>query len=297
MLGVQGGEAFQQLGAQGGRMGPGLLALCHGVLHGSCHGAGPHHVGGATAQPAFLPAAKEQRLHAGAAAQVHKARALERTQLVGREGRCVDAAFLQVHLDLAQGLHAVCEEERAQLVGRICKLAHGLDGAQLVVHGHHAHQRKLPATGQGLGGGLLQRLRRDDAAAVGGHAVDLEAQALEARRGVCHGMVLDGAHDDVCLLRLGVGGQQAAHGHVVSLRAAAGEDYLGGLAGSHRTGDAAARILELAARLAPFGIEGVGVCPAAACEHLVEARVEGCGGRVVEVDPPLLAGTHALAHG
>ena len=106
---------------------------------------------------------------------------------------------------------------------RLGQLAHGLDDAGLVVGEHHADQLRVRPERGFERGDLDQALRR------AGQEGDLDAALGQLLGRVQHGVVLDGRGDQVV-----AGREHAEERHVVALRAAGGEDDLGGAAVQQR---------------------------------------------------------------
>ena len=121
-------------------------------------------------------------------------------------------------------------EEHALFMAELGDLRDGLDGADFVVHHHHAHQGGVV----GDCGGHVGKAHH----AVG---VDIEirhgeALLLQRLHGVEHGVVLKGRGDEVLLPLLGAKQCAGQKRLIVGLAAAAGEVDLPGLcaqAGGH----------------------------------------------------------------
>ena len=132
--------------------------------------------------------------------------------------------------------------------------------------------------------GVLDLRGVDEAFAVDGEDGGFPAFAFELFDGVEHGVVLDGAGDDVAAgVLAGLG--RAADGEVVGFGAAGGEDDLAGLA-FEQVGDGLAGVVEQGAGTLRFLVDAAGIAPAVAQDgrHRVEdAGVERGGGGVVEV--------------
>ena len=247
------------------------------------------HVLRAAAHAALLTAAVDERLkpHAGlAAAHVERADALGAVHLVAAPAEQVDAVTLDVGGHLADPLRAVGVEDHALLVAEPADLGHLVDGADLVVRPHDAHEDRVGPHGRAhhLGGDHAVGRRIQE-----GH---VEALALQALAGIEHGLVLDRASDDVAAAllpggSLGIDLGGALHGEVVALGGAAGEDdflrvgadQAGGLLAGGldavlgipaETVVAASGIAELLAEIGKHGLHDAGVAAG--------------GGGIVEVD-------------
>src|SRR5262249_26547548 len=82
-----------------------------------------------------------------AAANVESADALRAVHLVRGDAREVGVHLLNVELDLADALHRVGVEEHALLARDLADLFERLDGADLVVREHDAHEDRLVRDG------------------------------------------------------------------------------------------------------------------------------------------------------
>ena len=177
-------------------------------------------------------------------------------------------------------LDGVGVEEHPRLPADPADLGDGLDGADLVVGVHHAHQAGVRPDGR------PHLFRRDDAVLVNVQQRDGEALLLEAAQRVQHGVVLKGRGDDVLLT---LGGAQVSHapqGLVVRLAAPRGEDQLPGLT-TQPGGDPPAGIGQGFRRLLAGGVKTacIAVALPVAGEHgLYGRRADGRGGGVICVD-------------
>ena len=155
-------------------------------------------------------------LHPGA--ETEGADALGPADLMGGEGDQVRPQGPGGEGDLQEGLDGVGMKEglgifRLQALG---DLPDGVDGAELVVHQHHADQGRVrPDGGQ-------DALRRDVPLTVGSHVGDLIALLGEPLAGLEDGAVLHGGSDDV-LPHPAILPEGGLDGPVVPLGAAGGE--------------------------------------------------------------------------
>ena len=116
-----------------------------------------------------------------------------------------------------------------------------LDGADLVVGEHHAHEHGV------VGDGVQELIGVHHAVGVDGQVGDLEAGVLQVAERVEDGVVFDGRGDDVlAAAHLCKGG--ALDGGIVGLAAAAGEDHLAGPA-AQDAGHGLPRLVERPARI------------------------------------------------
>src|SRR5208283_4219590 len=119
-----------------------------------------------------------------------------------------------------------------------------LNGADLVVGKHHAHQNRPRPDRSG------HVVRIDEAVAADLQIGDLVSLRLEAFAGVEHGLVLDRGRDDViAFVFVEVGG--ALDRQVVALGGAARQDYLFAVYTSDDAGDPLASRLDRFFRLPP----------------------------------------------
>ena len=177
------------------------------------------HVLRGTAAPALLLAAIEKVLKLHATAHVQKPDALGPVNLVGGRRQHIDAQLVHVDGLVAEGLHRVGVEDDVRFVGSLRQLANRLDGADLVVGEHDGDQDGVRADGR------LEILHAHEAVLVHGQVGHLEALALQRLAGVQHGVVLDGARDDVAPFG-GVGPGEALDSPVVRFGSAAREEDL-----------------------------------------------------------------------
>ena len=176
-------------------------------------------------------------------ADVQGADALGAVHLVTAEAQQVDAHFLDVDRNLADGLHGVSVEEDALF---LAKFADGLDRQQradFVVGGHDRDKDRL------VGHRFADLLGRDLAELVHGQVGDLEAVFFEALAGVERRLVLGHLGDDVItLLLVHVG--DALEGKVDRLGRAGGEDDFG-RAGADQVADLLPGLADGVIRLPP----------------------------------------------
>mmetsp|Transcript_6891 Transcript_6891/g.20067 ORF Transcript_6891/g.20067 Transcript_6891/m.20067 type:complete len:227 (+) Transcript_6891:776-1456(+) len=176
----------------------------------------------AGAQAALLPPAAHDGRHAHAratAAHVDGAHALGPVDLVRRQAHDVDVHVVHVDGHLAQHLRRVGVEDD---LPRLAHLPDGLDvlrHADLIVHGHDRHQRRVRAHGG------LQQLQVNGTVLAHREIRHLEVLLLQRAAAVEHALVLDLRRDHV-LLAVAVEVADALDGHVVGLRRAAREDDL-----------------------------------------------------------------------
>ena len=163
-----------------------------------------------------------------------------------------------------------------QTLGDVCN---GIDAAQLVVHHHHGHQRRVrPHRRQnGFGGNVAVLIRQDGR--------DLPALLLQLLAAVEDGVVLHGGGDDVAahMAVLPAGGPD---GPVVTLGAAGGKEKLVCFA-AYGFGNHSPPILHAAAHFLSEGILCVGV-GVLFCQHGVHGVRHSLGDRrgggVVQID-------------
>ena len=186
----------------------------------------------AGAQAALLSAAREQGTHRAAArADVERADALGRVELVPAEGDEVGAERVCAEGDLQKSLYCIGVQQclRAALAQERGDLCDRKDTAGLVVHKHHGHERRI------LAQRVRDLLRCDIAVSVRREAGDGIALLLELAAWLKHRAVLHRGGDDVPP-HMAVLVRGEANGPVVALRAAGGEEKLLGLA-AERGGD------------------------------------------------------------
>ena len=163
-----------------------------------------------------------------------------------------------------------------QTLGDVCN---GIDAAQLVVHHHHGHQRRVRPHRRknGFGGNVAVLIRQDGR--------DLPALLLQLLAAVEDGVVLHGGGDDVAahMAVLPAGGPD---GPVVTLGAAGGKEKLVCFA-AYGFGDHSPPILHAAAHFLSEGILCVGV-GVLFCQHGVHGVRHSLGDRrgggVVQID-------------
>ena len=245
-----------------------------------------HDVLGTRAHPRLLAAAVDERLDADATAQVERADALERADLVRGERRRVHPALLQVDVELAEPLHGIREELGLVRMRDTRERADGLNRAKLVVDGLHGDERDRAALALDAREQGLERLGAHGARGVWVDLVDGKALGLERLRAVQDGVVLDRRDDDVRALCPGDGLCQPADRRVVRFGTARGKGQLGRSMGAERGRDALARVLELARRRTPLRVERVGICPRGGRHRVSKARVERRGCRIVQIRAP-----------
>mmetsp|Transcript_20258 Transcript_20258/g.71617 ORF Transcript_20258/g.71617 Transcript_20258/m.71617 type:complete len:489 (+) Transcript_20258:292-1758(+) len=167
----------------------------------------------AGAQAALLAAARHLRRHAHARSPAHveRADALRAVELVRRDGEQVDVHLVDVDGELARHLRGVAVEERLVCAAQRADLGDGLHDANLVVHAHDRHQRRLRRQR------LAQLLQIDEAVVLHAQVRDAEAVLLERAARVEDAFVLRLCGDDVVLALL-VELRHALHRDVVRLR-------------------------------------------------------------------------------
>ena len=210
-----------------------LFHALDGFLHRRRQADAARGVLGARAQAALLAAAVYQRLKRNALLDVQHADAARAAELVRGQGQHVNAHFLHVDRHVADRLHRVRVEPRADCMREFCDLLDRLDGADLVVRCHDGDERGI------LGEFALELFEIHMAFLVHVQIGDAVAFLLQRLAGVQHRMVLDLGGDQVpaALGRRAV--HKAADREVVRLRTAAGEDDLArgvvvGLVDRHR---------------------------------------------------------------
>ena len=197
-----------------------LIHALDGFLHRRRQADAARGVLGARAQAALLAAAVNQRLERDALFDIEHAHAARAAELVRGEREHINAHRLHVDRHVADRLHRVRVELRADRMRQLCNLADRLNGADLIVRRHDGDERSV------LGKLALQLLEVDMALLVHIQIGDAVAFLLERLAGVEHRVMLDLGGDQM-LAALGRGAvHKAADGEVVRLRAAAGEDDL-----------------------------------------------------------------------
>ena len=258
-----------------------------GLIERGCHAGDSRDVRGASAVPALLRAAQDERRgdHAVRAHECsHPARTVE---LVGGEREQVEAVAREVDGEVARCLDGVCVEERAALAGHAADVAHGLHGPHLVVCVHEGDE-----TGVGAHGSLNVG-HADEAVGIRLHQRDLEVSSIGAvGRGeelehAKDARMFDGGGDDMAPALARAIGRARDQGLVVRLGSAGGELDLAG-ARVQALGDAAARAFEHAKRRVAGGVLARGVGEGVAGVDLAYGVERGGtrarGGGVVEVD-------------
>ena len=175
------------------------------------------------------------KLHARIlAANVQRADALGAVNLVAGDRHQVDAVFLDVHGNFADGLHCVHMKEDALFFGDLADFRDGLNHADFVVGVHDGDQ-------DGLGrDGAAQIVEIDAAVFLHRQIGDFVAVFFEALTGIEHGLVLGHLRDDVVAL-FAIHFRGAFDGQVGRFRGAAGEnDFF--RRGVDQLGDLAARV-------------------------------------------------------
>lgn len=220
----------------------------------------------------------------------HLAAAVEHTDaagaihLVGREGIEIAAEFLDIDMEMRRGLGAVDEHRDVVGMRYLSHLADGVDGAQHVAdvaeRGHH---------GAFVEGGFIA-LDVEHTTLVNLHHPDSQTLLiLNELPGHDVGMVLHDGED--YLVAVAEGLAEACRHEVDGLSGAAGEDYLGGLAGVDIAAYLLAGLLLMVGGLLGEGVDpavNVGLRRAVQVCYLVDHTVRGLrGGGVVEVYHPV----------
>ena len=197
-----------------------LFHALDGFLHRRRQADAACGVLGARAQAALLAAAVYQRLERDALLDVQHAHAARAAELVRGQGQHVNAHLLHVDRHVADRLHCVRVELRADRMRQLGNLPDRLDGADLIVRRHDGDERGV------LGEFALELLEIHMAFLIHVQIGDAVALFFERLAGVQHRVVLDPGGNEVlaALGRRAV--HKAADGEVVRLRAAAGEDDL-----------------------------------------------------------------------
>ena len=141
------------------------------------------------------------------------------------------------------------------------QFADGLEDAGLVVGEHYADQFRIGAQ---CG---FERGHFDDSLRCAGQEGDFDATVAEFFGGMEHGVMLDGGGDEVIARR-----EHTEQRHVVALRAAGGEDDLGGAA-VQQAGDGFARAVHGGARVLAALMDGAGVAKLLRPERLASPPV------------------------
>ena len=207
-----------------------------------------------------------------AAADVKRADAFRRVELVSGEGHGIGAEGLDVDIDPAGGLHGVAVQVNPALARHARDLGHRLEDARLVVGQHHGHELRLGTDG------CDHRLGLHAAAAV-----RIDGRDVAAAQHFGHGGVLDRRCDNVGTFRRG---EDSVQSGVVRLRAAAREDDVAG-GGPDQARHRLPRFLDQTPRrLALFmnaGSIAIDV-PQRRAERVEHLRVQSRRGVVVEID-------------
>jgi hypothetical protein len=231
------------------------LAVGRGVTHRHGETANGRYVEAPAAHLTLLSSAVGQWHERGVASSQQRADALWTTDLVATDAQQVQPTGGEVNLDLADGLDGVAVHRDGELAGDGDDLGNRLDRSHLVVRPHHTDQRHRLRVGLD---------RRTDCFGVDPtELVDLEPGDLgalvsfEEVHTVQYGVVLDHADQEAnpARIRIPSGPEGALDGEVVRLRAAGGEQHLGG-PGTHGLGDCLARLLDHASTLAARGVKG-----------------------------------------
>ena len=120
--------------------------------------------------------------------------ALGPVDLVRRDGHEVDVPLVNVDGDLADHLGGVGVEGDLLGAAELADLGHGLDHADLVVHGHHTDMGGVGSHGR------FELFQVDQAVLLDGEVGDVEAFVLEMAAAVEYAFVLGLDGDDVFLL-------------------------------------------------------------------------------------------------
>ena len=171
----------------------------------------------------LLSAAVDDVLQCNAPSGVQHAHALGAVELMGRQGQHIDVHSLDVDGQMSRRLHSVGVEQNAGLLADLAYLRDGLDGADLVVGKHDAHQAGIRPDGG------LHCLRRHDTVRRDIQQSDGKSFLLQGLQGVQDGVVLKLGGDDVLLSLPGAQSRSAAQRLVVRLAAAGGKGDLPGL--------------------------------------------------------------------
>src|SRR5699024_3720650 len=152
----------------------------------------------------------------------------------------------EVQRDLSECLDGVDVEGHAEFGGRLADLAKRLQGADLIVRGHDADERRGLRVPAQFGKG---RLEVEASGRVDLEVYDLGAEVGQPVDGVEHGMVFDPRRQHPgsggSVERAVVAGQvEALEGEIVRLGASGGEDDLRGGGGTARAGDVLTRFFD-----------------------------------------------------
>ena len=210
----------------------------------------------------------------------NRAGALRPVKLVRRERQQVDAEAGHVDGNLAHRLHGIGVKKCAFFVREPGQLRHGLDGANFVVGVHHRDERGL------VGQGSPQPIRVDDSAFVHGQQRHLPSPAGQRLNRIEHGLVLDGAGNEVLPSRNSQRFGNALDGQVVAFGAAAGEHDLGRF-GRNQGGDRGSGVIGCRLGLLPEMMHAGRISPSFGerLGHSLDDRWgRGRRGVVVQVD-------------
>ena len=194
-----------------------------GQVQGGGQAHNQRHGQGAGPQAPLLAAAMELGGEREGPADRQGTDALGSIELVGAEAEQVDAQLGGLEGKVAHGLGAVAVEGDSPLAAEGADRGQGLEHADFVVGGHHAHHQGLGAQGR------FELVQIHQAIAAHRQFAEPEAMAGQVAQGIEHGPVFRGQGHELApaaarrQFRLG----QALEGQVVGLGGAAGEDQLG----------------------------------------------------------------------
>ena len=140
-------NAVDQPVAQGGEAAGIFRQLRNGQFDGGSQAHDAGQVFRARAQAALLRAAEDQVGDLHALADVERADALGRVELVAGKAEHVHVPVVHVDGHGAHGLHRVGVEQHTRFMGNFADLADGLDGADFVVGGHDGDEDRIRADG------------------------------------------------------------------------------------------------------------------------------------------------------
>ncbi len=197
----------------------------------------------AGAHAAFVSSAVNHRreFHARVLSpHVERADAFGAVDFVRRNGEQVDAVFLHVHGDFADGLNGVHMKEDFLFLGDFADFRDGLDDADFVVRVHDGDENRLGSDRAAEIVEVNQAVGRD------GQIGDVAAGFFQALADVEHGLVLGRLGDDVIAVLAALFTKRvcdALDREVVRFGRAAGEDDLPGI-GADQPGDLSAGIFD-----------------------------------------------------
>ena len=188
------------------------------------------------------------RIDAHAAADIQRADALGRIELMAGERQHIDAQLVHVNRHRADSLHRIRVEEDIVRPGDLRNFRNRLNGADFVVGKHDRNENRL------IGNRLFNVGRVHAAVFVDRQVRHLKAVLLEPAARMQHGVMLDNRGNDMVAFFL-MRESRALDGPVIALGTAAGEiNFI--LICADRRGNLLAGVIERLVRLAPVIVNG-----------------------------------------